>query len=101
MPASKPKFGRHKPIKAEVIETHTCVVNDHGWADIGSEKEHHAVAWVEFSSGAPLRTTTIQGDSGEVKQSYVQKSDGNVNIGPAEEVSGKRVLVLVLDEMKD
>lgn len=92
-----PQFERHKEIDAEIIDVFVKEVDKNGWVNIDSEYERKLVAWAPFESGGVLRTTTISGQGQEVKQSWVQQSDGGVNIGPSR-WDGRRVIILVLDQ---
>lgn len=87
-------------IDANIIDVFVSEVNGKGWAHASSKYGHHHVAWAPFCEDGKLRTTSYNQNEKKRVQSFIQKSDGNVNIG-TEEWAGDRVVILVLDETLD
>jgi len=84
-------------IDAGIVNCFVEQVSDKGYVNIDSEYGHHLVAWAPFKTDGHIHTTTYDQNQKEQLQSYVQQ-DGGINIG-TEEWSGKRIVVLVLDQL--
>ena len=90
-----PRF--ENEIDADIVDVEVATVTSNGWANINSDYEHHLVVWAPFRVDGQLKGTTYNQNRKERVQTFVQKGDGNVNIG-TEEWGGERIVLLILDE---